>query len=174
MDSSQTKDIWYFAGQLWSSLVVALAVYGGGLTMSSIMRTLVPAAATLLDGKVKDADPKLPFYFRLWWSTRHAHPFFAGAAFGFIPGLPHPEWVTSHTATAIWFALVGMLNGQIHLFGEQVVNFASRYGWSFAKKRLGVNSEPPAPPATAAATDPTPSADSTQLPSDTQAPKDGT
>lgn len=173
MDSSQTKDIWYFAGQLWSSLVVALAVYGGGLTASSIMRTLVPPAADLLDGKVKDADSKLPLYFRLWWSTRHAHPFFAGAAFGSIPGLPHPEWVTSHTATAVWFALMGMLNGQIAMLGDQVFNFARRYGESLAKKRLGLSSTPPAP-APVPATDPTPSADSTQLPSDTQAPKDGT
>jgi acyl dehydratase len=139
MDASQTKDIWYFAAQLWSSLVVALAVYGGGLTASSLMGVLYPSAKEVLGGKTQDVDPKLPLAFRLWWATRHAHPFFAGAAFAFLPGLPHPEWVTSRTAAVIWFALMGMLNGQIHMTVEQATAFGKRYAESWVKQRTGAS-----------------------------------
>ena len=117
---SSGKDFTWFFSQGWSTIVVALVIYGGGLTAEQIVLALWPQTSDLVSGKTKVMDPKLPVLFRLWWLTRLAHPFLVGAAISFVPGLPAPDFVTSHTSGALWFGFSGMLNGQLHQIAEAV------------------------------------------------------
>lgn len=165
MDSSATKDLTYYWLQLWPSLVVALAVWAGGMTANSVVKVLVPASKDVVDGKVPpEAATTLPLTFRLWWATRWIHPMTIGSIAAFIPGMPRPDWVGSTTAAVIWFGLVGFGNGQVHIIATGLGRQATRLldlivPW--VRQRLGLRLSTPAP-----ANDPTPSADGTQLPKD--------
>jgi len=158
MDSDAQKDIGWILGQLWPTLVVALVIYGGGITVEQLWRTIVPGTKDLLAGKTTDVDPKLPLWFKLWYATRSAHPFVIGVAVSFIPMMPRPAWVTSQVMAVIWYGGAGGANGQIHLLAtglstqaQKVVGMLS----SFVRKRLGLPTDPPPPadpPATGGAT----------------------
>jgi hypothetical protein len=176
MDPSVPKDATWFFGQFWSTIVVALVIYGGGLTANQIVKAIWTQTADLVDGKTKVMDPKLPLLFRLWYTTRLSHPFVVGAAMSFIPELPLPDFVTSHTSGVLWMGFAGMGNGTIHQIVvaatgqiEKVVN--SLAPW--IRQRLGMPAAPPStPPPASPASDPTPSA-ITPL-ADTLEPKDDT
>jgi len=167
MDSSQTKDIWYYWLQLWPSLVVALGIWAGGMTASSVAKVLVPASKDVVDGKTPpEAATTLPLAFRLWWATRWLHPMLVGGAAAFIPNLPRPEWVDSTTGAVIWFAFVGFSNGQVHIMATGLGRQATRLldlivPW--VRQKLGLRPSSPTPPP---ASDPTPSSDGTELPKD--------
>lgn len=163
---SSGKDLTWFFSQGWSSLVVALVIYGGGLTAQQIVTAIWPQTRDLTDGKVKVMDPKLPFLFRLWYTTRLSHPFIVGAAISFIPGLPAPEFVTSHTSGALWFGFCGIGNGQIHMLAEAAYRQVMKVVNSLApwiRQRLGMPASQSTPPP---AHDPTPSTDATPISED--------
>lgn len=154
MDPAVPKDIWWFIDNFWSSMVVALVIYGGGLTATRVALSFVPAAKDYLDTqtKVEPLDPEWPLLFRLWAVTRIAHPFVVGALISFVPDLPRPAGIYSGTSAVLWFGFVGMANGQIHLLGEAVAHQAGKavgliVPW--ARARLGL---PPATPSTPPAT----------------------
>jgi len=167
---SSGKDFTWFFSQGWSTIVVALVIYGGGLTAEQIVLALWPQTSDLVSGKTKVMDPKLPVLFRLWWLTRLAHPFLVGAAISFVPGLPAPDFVTSHTSGALWFGFSGMLNGQLHQIAEAVANQTRKVielavPWARSKIGLPAASATVPPPAASIAHDPNPST-STALPAE--------
>lgn len=170
MDSSSTKDIWYYWLQLWPSLVVALGIWAGGMTADSVAKVLVPASKDVVDGKVPpEMATTLPITFRLWWATRWLHPMLVGGACAFIPNLPRPEWVGSATSAVIWYSLVGFGNGQVHLMAAGLGRQATRLldlivPW--VRQRLGLPARASTPAPAAPATDPMPSSDGTQLQKD--------
>lgn len=153
---SSGKDFTWFFSQGWSTLVVALIIYGGGLTAEQIVLALWPQTGDLVGGRTKVMDPKLPVLFRLWWLTRLAHPFIVGAAVSFVPGLPAPDFVTSHTSGALWFGFAGMLNGQLHQIAEAVANQTRKVvelAVPWARSKIGLApSTTVVPPAAAATT----------------------
>jgi len=155
MDTSSEKDIWWFLLTFWPSIVVALAVYGGGVTANRIAGVFVPAAKDYLTGKTADADPKWPLTFRLWAATRTAHPFFVGGSFAFVPGLPHPDFISSQVSAVLWFAFAGMMNGQVHMLVDAMSSQVQKVVGSLApaiRTRLGLRptTVPPGPPEAAA------------------------
>jgi len=126
MDANAQKDLYWFFVQLWPSMVVALIVYVGGLTTNALASLFFPAAKAYLSGKQAEIDPSWPFLFRLWASTRVSHPFLVGALISLVPELPRPEFAEGEISAAMWFGLVGMLNGQVHMIGESVVRQITR------------------------------------------------
>lgn len=175
MDDSVGKDITWFFGEFWSTLVVALVIYGGGVTAGRIVKAIWPQTSDLVDEKSKVMDPKLPLLFRLWYTTRLSHPFFVGVAMSFIPDLPHPEFAGSHTSAALWFGFAGMGNGQIHMLVEAATGQARKaidLIGPWIRKQLGLPASPTVAPSEPkpSATDPTPSADDTELPKDDDKP----
>ncbi len=120
MDPAVPKDIWWFISEFWSTTVVALIIYGGGLTATRVALSFVPDSREYLDGKTPLVSLSWPLLFRLWATTRVAHPFLVGSAIAFIPGLPRPEIITSQTSAVLWFGFAGMMNGQIHQLGEAI------------------------------------------------------
>jgi hypothetical protein len=158
MDPSVPKDATWFFGQLWSTIVVALVIYGGGLTANRIVKALWAQTADLVDGKAKAMDPKLPLLFRLWYTTRLSHPFVVGALLSFIPELPHPDFADSRTSAALWFGFAGMGNSTIHELVEAATRQVMKVVESLApwiRQKLGMrpSSRPPPPPAVAAITE---------------------
>jgi len=161
MDPSVPKDASWFFAEFWSSLVVALVIYGGGVTASRIVKAAWPQTSDVVDEKTKVVDPKLPLLFRIWYATRLSHPFFVGVAMSFVPDLPHPEFVSSHTSGALWFGFCGLGNGQIAMLAEEATKQAMKVVDSLApwiRQRLGMPAARASTPAPAApASDPTPS-----------------
>jgi hypothetical protein len=171
MDDSVGKDITWFFAQFWSSLVVALVIYVGGVTAARIVKAIWPQTSDLVDEKTKVTDPKLPFLFRLWYTTRLSHPFIVGVLISFVPELPHPEFVSSHTSGALWFGFCGLANGQIHMLVEAMTGQFRKAVDLFVpwlRQKLGLPSATLAP--AAPATDPMPSADDTSIPKDDEKP----
>lgn len=158
MDPSVPKDATWFFDQLWSTLVVALVIYGGGLTANQIVMAIWPQTRDLVEGKTRVMDPALPLLFRLWFTTRLSHPFVVGAALSFVPGLPEPDFVTSHTSGALWMGFAGMGNGTVHQIVDatvrQVMKLVDLIG-PWVRQRLGLPAAPPSRPPPAS--DPMPS-----------------
>lgn len=114
------KDLLWLWTELWSTLTVALIVYGGGLTANRVALSFVPDARDYLAGRVETLDARWPVLFRLWAATRVGHPFVVGALFALIPDMPRPEMIGTQTSAALWFGGAGMLNGQIFLLVDAV------------------------------------------------------
>jgi len=174
---SSGKDLFWFFTQFWSTIVVALVIYGGGLTANQIVTTIWPQTGDLVSGKTKVMDSKLPLLFRLWYVTHLAHPFIVGAAISFIPALPHPDFVTSRTSGALWFGLAGMGNGTIHALVEALVGQVRKLvdllvPW--VRQKLGLPSRSSSVPTPPPANDPPPPAGATVIPisSANKAPSD--
>lgn len=173
MDASSEKDVTWFFGEFWSTLVVALVIYGGGRTAEQVVTTIWPQSSDFVTGKVKALDTRLPLLFRLWWSTRLSHPFIVGALISLVPQLPHPQFVTSHTSGALWFGLAGMGNGQVHMIVDALTNQMRKAVDLFVpwvRQRLGLSASqstvPAEPRAAEPAHDPTPSG-TVSVPEDT-------
>lgn len=144
MDPAVPKDAFWFFDQLWPTLVVALVIYIGGVVAGQVVQIIWPQSADLMAEKTKVVDPSLPFLFRLWHATRLAHPFMVGALIGLTPDLPHPVFVTSQTASVLWFGLAGIANGQIHMLMDAVTGQARKLVdliTPWVRKKLGL-SEP--------------------------------
>lgn len=141
-----SKDFWWLFSQLWPALVVALAVYAGGLTANGLAALYLPASASYLERKTFEMDPKWPLFFRIWATTRLLHPGLVGASVAFIPGVPWPVFVSSTTGAALWFGLAGMLNGQVHMIGSAVSRQIMKIvdlAVPWARSKLGIPSTPP-------------------------------
>lgn len=145
MDPSVQKDVWWFLSQFWSTIMVALVIYTGGLVACRIVVAIWPQTADVVSGRAKRVDPTLPLVFRVWHATYLAHPFIVGALIGLVPDLPRPDFITSKTSAALWFGLAGLGNGQIHMlvdaFARQVSNSFSVIG-PWVRQKLGMGSAP--------------------------------
>jgi hypothetical protein len=151
MDTEATKDFWWFFEQLWPTFVIALGIYGGGVTANRIALAFVPSAKGFLRGKTEESDPKWPVLFRAWAITRAAHPALVGVAVAFIPGLPRPEFISSQPSAVLWFGgFAGMLNGQVGLLVESITAQVPRVAAlivPWVRSKLGLPSQSQPPPA---------------------------
>jgi len=149
MDDSVWKDVGYVGLQLWSTLVVSLVIFGGGITANRIVKGIWPDTTDLVDGKTIVLPTTLPWLFRVWYLTRYAHPFVVGGLIGLIPGLPHPDFIASRTAYVLWFGFAGIANGQIAAIMQGVAMQAQRLvdlivPW--VQRRLGLSGRSTPPP----------------------------
>lgn len=148
MDPSVQKDVWWFLAQFWSTVVVALAIYTGGLVACRIVVGIWPQTADLVAGRKKTVDQSLPLAFRIWYATYLAHPFVVGMLIGLIPDLPRPDFINSRTSTMLWFGFAGLGNGQIHMLVEALarqVSHAFSLITPWVRQKLGLNPPAPAP-----------------------------
>jgi hypothetical protein len=101
---ANSKDLWFYLLQIWSSIVVGVIVYLGGVSAKRVVHIWVPRDTP---------EPRQPTWFRLWAATLDWHPVAVGGLLGLVPW-PSPDFLHHWWVRVLWFAGVGAVCGQIY------------------------------------------------------------
>lgn len=151
---ASSKDLLFYVAQIWSSLVVAIVVYLGGVSAKRVVQIWVPK---------NTPEAQQPRWYRLWEATLDWHPVAVGGLLGLVPW-PVPQFILHWWVRVLWFMGIGAVCGQIYRAVKTAFDgvpalirqlFSAFIEW--ARRKLGLAPAPvPSEPATS---DPPPPAD---------------
>ena len=137
---ANSKDLLFYFQQFWSSLVVAVVIYLGGVSAKKVAQIWVPK------GTPEDKQPR---WYRLWDATIDWHPIAVGGLLGLVPW-PVPEFIHHWWVRDLWFMGVGAVCGQIFRVVKTTFDglptlvkqiFAAVIEW--IRRKLGLDPKPP-------------------------------
>ena len=145
---ASTKDLFYYLAQIWSTIVVGLIVYLGGVSAKRLTKIWVPASIP---------EARQPMWFRLWHATIDWHPVFVAGLVGLVPW-PVPEFIRHWWVRVLWFMGVGAVSGQLYKAMQRTFESVPGLVREAIRKWFGLNQAPGAPAAPPAAEEERPDA----------------
>lgn len=130
--ATQEKDVLWYVSQVWSSLVVGLIVYLGGVSVSKLTRIWVPIQKPL---------SATPVWFQLWHATKDWHPVLVAGTIGLIPW-PVPVFIHHWWARVLWFMGVGAICGHLYAAVKRTLEAIPE----LVRKRMGLEPRGPLTP----------------------------